>query len=246
MAFPLRQMYLLEQEQARAVLLLHLHQHLHNSLLPTPSHLTSVITPDSLHSFTSVFACTIPTSHPPILNTRTRPTTMAPRPSTSAMKHEIVSMSLLYRIFFLYIEPLSTIIGAYYAFVLPRTYLELTHLSSAPLPTTPVPTSSTVVLAQLANLYFLFALNEGLVLRATSDLRVWKTLLFGLLIADLGHLFSVREVGYHVYWRFWTWNAIDAGNVGFVYAGAITRIMFLSGVGVAAVPVQTIALKVKG
>jgi hypothetical protein len=88
------------------------------------------------------------------------------------------------------------------------------------------------VLAQLANLYVLFALNEGLVLRCTDDLRVWKTLLFGLLVADVGHLCSVHELGLHKYWQVQHWNAMDAGNIGFVYLGAAMRISFLSGVGV--------------
>ena len=88
-----------------------------------------------------------------------------------------------------------------------------------------------MVLAQLANLYFLFAINEALVLRSTSDLRVWKTLLFGLLIADVGHLYSVWGLGTGVYWEFHRWSPIDWGNVGFVYAGALTRICFLCGLG---------------
>ena len=46
-----------------------------------------------------------------------------------------------------------------------------------------VPTSTSIVLSQLANLYLLFALNEALVLRATGDLRVWQTVLFVLLVA---------------------------------------------------------------
>ena len=141
----------------------------------------------------------------------------------------ILSMSPLYQIFFLYLEPVSTVVGAFYAYVLPGTYLDLTHAPSAP--ESAVPTSTTVVLAQLANLYFLFALNEGLVLRSTSDVRVWKTLLFGLLIADFGHLFSVYELGLHKYWQVWVWNAMDMGNIGFVYLGALMRVCFLSGVG---------------
>jgi hypothetical protein len=143
-----------------------------------------------------------------------------------------MSVSVVYRIFLLYVEPLSTIVGAFYAHFLPRTYLELTDALSAPNFDKPLPTSTAVVLTQLANLYLLFALNEGLVLRATNDLKVWRVLLFGLLLADFGHLYSVHELGHHVYWRFWTWNAIDWGNVGFVYLGATLRIAFLSGLGV--------------
>lgn len=152
----------------------------------------------------------------------------SPRPTPSPS-----SVPLAYRLFFLYIEPLSAIVGAWYAHLLPHTYLALTHAGSAPPASAPVPTSTAVVLSQLANLYLLFALNEALVLRCTSDLRVWRTLLLGLLVADLGHLYSVRRLGPATYWQLSAWNAMTWGNVGFVYAGAAMRVSFLSGLGLA-------------
>lgn len=86
-------------------------------------------------------------------------------------------------------------------------------------------------MSQLANLYLLFALNEALVLRCTGDMTVWRTVLFVLLVADFGHLYSVSGHGSWIYWDFARWNAIDWGNVAFVYLGASMRIAFLSGVG---------------
>jgi len=149
-----------------------------------------------------------------------------------------------YRLFFLHIEPLSTIIGAIYAHLLQPTYLSLTdhpsYLALTSLSTAPpslasgngLPTGVSIALTQLANLYLAFALNEALVLRSTADVRVWRALLFGLLVADFGHLWSVHLKGWEVYWEVWRWNAIDWGNVGFVYCGAMMRICFLMGVGV--------------
>ena len=134
-----------------------------------------------------------------------------------------------YGYFFLYIEPLSTIVGAYYANFQQQTYLDLTHKLSSP--TTGIPISTQIVLTQLANLYFLFALNEAIVLRSTTNIRIWKRLLFCLLIADLGHLYSVSVLGGEIYWKFIRWNVIDWGNIGFVYAGATIRLAFLLGVG---------------
>lgn len=139
---------------------------------------------------------------------------------------------LAYRLFFLYLEPVSAIVGAYYAHLNPHTYLVLSHAPSAPLAAATLPTGTRIALSQLANLYLLFALNEGLVLRCTADLAVWRTLLFGLLVADLGHLYSVAPLGAGVYVEFWRWNAIDWGNIGFVYAGAVMRCAFLLGVGI--------------
>ena len=139
-------------------------------------------------------------------------------------------ISRVHKYFFLYIEPLSALVGAYYAFFQPQTYLELTHGNSSLI--YEIPVSTQIVLAQLANLYLLFALNEALVLRATTDLTVWRVVLLGLLIADIGHLYSVNAKGWSVYYNLIAWNAIDWGNVGFVYAGAAMRLSFLLGYGI--------------
>lgn len=152
---------------------------------------------------------------------------MAPEPARST------PIPFLYRLFFLWIEPVSALAGAFYAHVYPSTYLYLTHSPSFPSPFLATPIGTTAVLSQLANLYFLFALNEALVLRSTKDVKVWKTLLFGLLVADLGHLWSIRGTGtpWEVYVTCWAWNEMAWGNVGFVYAGALMRCCFLVGVG---------------
>ncbi|KAK5173752.1 uncharacterized protein LTR77_002433 [Saxophila tyrrhenica] len=156
---------------------------------------------------------------------------MAPRTTTTTAP----AIPLPYQLFFLYIEPVATAIGAYYAHFSQPAY---TTMTSSLLPSalatpalTPVSTTSSIILTQLANLYLVFALNEALVLRSTSDVRVWKAFLFGLLVADLGHLFSVRQAGLEVYWEVWRWNAMYWGNLGFVYVGATMRTLFLAGVG---------------
>ncbi|KAK6079256.1 hypothetical protein SCUP234_05809 [Seiridium cupressi] len=133
-----------------------------------------------------------------------------------------------YRLFFLIIEPISALVGAFYAHFRQAEYLTLTHAATVP---SSIPVGTSVVMSQLANLYLLFALNEFLVLRSTADIRVWRTVLFVLLVADLGHLYSVSAVGSRVYWDATSWNAIDWGNVPFVYLGASMRIAFLAGVG---------------
>ncbi len=147
------------------------------------------------------------------------------------MASPAVTLPRFYTAFFLFIEPISALVGAFFAHFRPLDYLQLTHASSAPSYSSTIPLSTTVVLSQLANLYLLFAINEALVLRASSDLRVWKTVLFGLLVADFGHLYSVKQLGSEVYWNALKWNAMGWGNVGFVYAGAAMRMMFLAGVG---------------
>jgi hypothetical protein len=153
---------------------------------------------------------------------------------TSARAAGSSTIPLLYRLFFLYIEPIATAVGAYYAALDQRAYMHLTLPSAgSSLLGTSISTRESIVLYQLANLYFVFALNEALVLRATNDVRVWKVFLFGLLLADFGHLASVAPVGLDVYYRFWEWNSMYWGNLGFVYVGAAMRSCFLMGVGFA-------------
>ncbi|KAI4862188.1 hypothetical protein F4820DRAFT_431370 [Hypoxylon rubiginosum] len=143
-------------------------------------------------------------------------------------------LPLAYRAFFLIIEPISALVGAYYAHFRQDEYLAMTtHVPSQ------LSFGTSIVLSQLANLYLLFALNEALVLRSTGDLRVWKTVLSVLLIADFGHLYSVSGLGFWVYWDVTRWNAIDWGNVGFVYLGAAMRIAFLAEVGLGAPAAKT-------
>ena len=157
-------------------------------------------------------------------------------PQKQHQRTGVSQFPVLYRLFFLYIEPISALVGAFYAHFRQDEYLLLTHAASAPAPGA-IPTGTSIVLSQLANLYLLFTLNEALVLRSTSDLRVWKTVLFGLLVADLGHLWTVRQLGLDIYlpWNFARWNAIDWGNIPFVYLGASMRAAFISGVGMAGI-----------
>ena len=136
---------------------------------------------------------------------------------------------LLYTLFFLYIEPVSTLVGAYYAWFRQNDYASMTY--STPGALLGVSTRESIILNQLANLYFVFAFNEALVLRATNDRKVWRAFLLGLLIADFGHLYSVKDVGVQVYWEFWKWNAMYWGNLGFVYIGATMRTAFLLNIG---------------
>jgi hypothetical protein len=137
---------------------------------------------------------------------------------------------LPYQIFFLYIEPIATLVGAYYAFFQPETYLQLIQ-SSRIAGILAMPTATLVALRGLGNMYLAFALSEALVLRVSYDMNVWRMFLLVLLIADFGHLYSCLPLGLELYYDVMKWNAIDWGNIGFVYAGATIRTLFLANVG---------------
>ncbi|KAF8589605.1 hypothetical protein K439DRAFT_1404837 [Ramaria rubella] len=142
-----------------------------------------------------------------------------------------------YKLFFLYIEPISAIGGAIYAGFLPKAYLADLVLTKPELPAHITLSSPMLMtLYQLSNLYLLFALNEHIVLSSTDNIKTWKYLLFGLLVADFGHLLTLAPLGTDVYWKFWDWNPLMWGSVGFVYLGATTRMSFLLGLGLGASP----------
>ena len=137
-----------------------------------------------------------------------------------------------YRLFFLYMEPISALAGAYYAAIHPSDYLlDLVSPIQSNFNRAVLDTPTSMTLFQLANLYLLFALNEHLVLSSTSSLKTWRRLLFCLLVADLGHLATMIPAGTEIFWNVSKWNAMAWGSVGFVYLGASFRLCFLAGVG---------------
>ncbi|KAL6307125.1 hypothetical protein BKA93DRAFT_816078 [Sparassis latifolia] len=149
--------------------------------------------------------------------------------------NDVGTIPLLYRLFFLYIEPISAVVGSYYAAGRPAEYLA--YLSSTPSPTTTTPPTATLIsLYQLSNLYLLFALNEHFVLTSTTSRRTWRCLLFCLLVADFGHLATMLPLAWEkgiadVFLNVAAWSAMEWGSVGFVYAGVSMRIAFLAGIG---------------
>lgn len=73
----------------------------------------------------------------------------------------------LYRLFFLYIEPVATAVGAYYAHFQQHEYMHMTFPTAASAIAGSVSTRESIVLTQLANLYFVF------VSHANSPLHLW-------------------------------------------------------------------------
>lgn len=144
----------------------------------------------------------------------------------------MVAIPEYYKIFFLWVEPIVTLAGFVAAAFFGQDYLVMTHAETTPSKYLGLPIATDVVLRQLANLYLAFALNEFFVLRATNDIKVWRSVLAVLLVADFGHLIATFPAGgFSQYYEFTKWNAMDYGNLLFVYIGATFRSCFLAGVG---------------
>jgi len=135
-------------------------------------------------------------------------------------------VALPYQILFLYFEPFMAFGGAILCHFKPALFLNTMS------PTAIYAPSNQVIYDQVAATYTLFAFNEAVVLRVTNDLRVWKTILLGILVCDIIHLYaSYTALGAATFWdpRLWRWG--DAINLGSLWGQAVIRVAFLLNVG---------------
>ncbi|MCJ1283956.1 hypothetical protein MMC26_003287 [Xylographa opegraphella] len=141
---------------------------------------------------------------------------------------DLTSVPLPYRIVLLYIEPVAAFNGAILAHFFPSYYLSGMS-PSATISTYSSP--SQVIFDQLAACYFLFAFNQAVVLRSTSDLRVWKAMVLGILVCDLIHLYGTWEALGAAFWDPRRWRVEDWVNLAMLYGPGGMRFAFLMGVG---------------
>jgi hypothetical protein len=91
---------------------------------------------------------------------------------------------------------------------------------------------SQLICDQLAAAYVFFAVIEGLVLRTTNDIQVWRTIIFALLVCDIGHLCATwTEMGRQDMLSPWSWRAIDGVTMFTFVAPFMLRVAFLLEVG---------------
>jgi len=136
------------------------------------------------------------------------------------------NVALPYRFLFLYFEPFMAFAGATLCHFNPAQFLNTMS------PTAVYAPSNQVVYDQVAATYTLFAFNEAVVLRITNDIRVWKAILFGILICDIIHLYaSYTALGAAAFWDPRLWRLEDAINLGTLWGQSIVRIAFLLDIG---------------
>ncbi|KAF5023538.1 hypothetical protein F66182_4405 [Fusarium sp. NRRL 66182] len=131
----------------------------------------------------------------------------------------------IYRAVFLWFEPLAALAGVLVLYLSPALFLNSMSPKSTHTPDTQV------VYHQLAASYTLFAFNELVLLRITSDLRVWRTLFIGILICDALHLHGSWVALGSAFWHLREWRWEDWVNLGSLWAQAALRVAFLAGVG---------------
>ena len=134
-----------------------------------------------------------------------------------------------YRLLFLYIEPLAAFFGCLITLFDPTKFFlsispEATSLAISPL--------VQGICGQLAGHLLLFAWIQGVLLRSTTDLKVWKIVLAGIVLCDILHLWgSYKSLGFASFINPRLWRAEEWVNLGMLYGPGSMRIAFCLGVG---------------
>lgn len=139
---------------------------------------------------------------------------------------KISSLPLVYRVLFLYFEPMGALLGSLLLHFSPQKFLTTMR------PDLVYDAMHQVVYDMLAATYVLFAFNEAVILRLTNDLRIWKALLCGILLCDAIHLYgSCSALGNSVFWNPLLWRWEDAVNLGSLWLQGAIRVAFIYGLG---------------
>jgi hypothetical protein len=131
-----------------------------------------------------------------------------------------------YRLCHLWLEPLGALNGAYLLTFNPHEY----HTFMPP--AAQYASTSQLIYTQLASTYVLFAVLEAIVLRLTTQLSVWKAVLFGILLCDLGHFYalwtdmSTQALSSPELWTTKGWATMLVSVVPFAL-----RVAFMLGIG---------------
>lgn len=144
----------------------------------------------------------------------------------SATMQVFSKIPTLYRLVFLYLEPFLAIGAAIQTHFAPAIFLNTMSQTSN------YASDNQVIYDQVAALYTLFAFNEAVLLRLTNDIRVWKSILVGIFVCDILHLYaSWTSLGNDVFWNPLAWRVEDWANLGALWGLGVVRVAFLAGVG---------------
>jgi len=123
------------------------------------------------------------------------------------------SLPAMPRLVFTVIEPISLLCGWIPTLISPQWFIE----EQIPLtPSGAIGESAVLVAYQLGNCYLLLALVGLSVLLVTSEIKVVKSYLFALWLADISHVaLTLFVLWQHRVLEVSSWNAMTWGNVGF-------------------------------
>jgi hypothetical protein len=155
------------------------------------------------------------------------PVNMFSSPGAIALQQRI---PFAYRFLVLWFEPLAAANGAFMAAFKSDDFLAVMTPRATPISLTP---QFQIAFEQLAATYFLFAFNEAIVLRLTSELSVWKGMLLGIGCCDAIHIWATgNALGKEVMMNPMLWRAVDWVNLVLLYVPITMRLAFVFGVGI--------------
>lgn len=135
-----------------------------------------------------------------------------------------------YRIWFTVIDPVVLVFTVLVYILRPSIILE-TSIPSSIVPYNTM--SHNPLLHQSAALYAFMAIIFGVLLRASSDIKVWKIIQFATLVVNCGLLVTMWAIlKSQGRLDLSEWRDRDWFNTGFTVWVALIRIAFLGGVGV--------------
>ncbi|PKS08372.1 hypothetical protein jhhlp_005316 [Lomentospora prolificans] len=138
-------------------------------------------------------------------------------------------MSTFYRVWFIWVDPLS-LVPTVYGVIFNRGHLMDALIPSSMSVADP---NHAFLFHQLAALYAFLAIVLAGVLRATPDVRVWKTVIGGVLVVDVAILASLYvSLEHQNRLALRNWWVQEWGNLIYTGGVAILRSLFLAGVGV--------------
>ncbi|KAE9367324.1 hypothetical protein N431DRAFT_428733 [Stipitochalara longipes BDJ] len=152
----------------------------------------------------------------------------------------ISRIALIYRIWFLYIEPVAALGGTYLSIFEPNRLLAgimplpaylAASIASPTGPAVPITPILRMMLINIGALYALFAIIEGVVLRLTKENSVWYAVLAAMLVSDVGHIYAAYEIAPERILQLVSWNSDEWVNYGTLVFGAVLRSAFLLGLG---------------
>jgi hypothetical protein len=81
-------------------------------------------------------------------------------------------------------------------------------------------------------MYLFYAFVEGVLMRVVDDVRVWRCIVWGLVLCDVGHCWAgVCEMGVERVVRPWTWEAREVGLNAMNVLPLVVRACYLWGIG---------------
>jgi hypothetical protein len=147
---------------------------------------------------------------------------------------------LFYRIFFLYIDPVICLSGIYLFFFDPHTFIlngVPSAITSQISPTSTIPPLTNYLIMSCGSYsLFVFAM-QILLLHPFKDapdglnVRIWRTVQFGILLIDLGLLYGVYVADPKAALDVSGWGSGDWTNNGILGLVALIRSAFLLGIG---------------